>query len=90
MSFEQKFYCNPYRNNYFCSVVNKHTMAHHQDEGKKEINVNSLYYVVGVVFGLLTGAVLEVGVKWIIVGGILGLLTAALFVTVFVRGREQR
>jgi hypothetical protein len=65
-------------------------MAHHQQEGKKEINVNNLYYVVGVVFGLLTGAVLEVGVKWIIVGAVLGLLTAALFVAVFVRGREQR
>lgn len=65
-------------------------MAHHQEEEKKEISVNSLYYVVGVVFGLLTGAVLEVGVKWIIVGGVLGLLTAVLFVTVFVRGREQR
>ena len=65
-------------------------MAHHQEEGKKEINVNSLYYLVGVVFGLLTGAVLEVGVKWIIVGGVLGLLTATLFVAVFVRGREQR
>jgi hypothetical protein len=65
-------------------------MAHHQEEGKKEISVNTLYYVVGVVFGLLTGAVLEVGVKWIIVGGVLGLLTAALFVSVFVRGREQR
>lgn len=65
-------------------------MAHHQEEEKKEVNVNTLYYLVGVFFGLLTGAVLDVGIKWVIVGGVLGLLTAALFITVFVRGREQR
>jgi hypothetical protein len=64
-------------------------MAHHHQEEKKEFNVTNLYYLVGLVFGLMTGAVLEVGVKWIIVGGVLGLLTALLFVTVFVRGRGQ-
>ncbi|MDB5154739.1 MAG: hypothetical protein JWR54_3490, partial [Mucilaginibacter sp.] len=30
------------------------------------------------------------GYTWIFVGGVLGLLTAALFLSVFVRGREQR
>ena len=65
-------------------------MAHHQEEKKKEINVSNLYYVVGLFFGLLTGAILDVGIKWVIVGGVLGLLTAVLFITVFVRGREQR
>jgi len=64
-------------------------MAHHHEE-KKEFNVTNLYYLVGLVFGLMTGAVLEVGIKWIIAGGVLGLLTALLYVAVFVRGREQR
>ena len=65
-------------------------MAHHQEEGKKEINVNSLYYLVGLISGLFTGAILGVGYIWIFVGGVLGLLTAALFLSVLVRGREQR
>jgi uncharacterized membrane protein len=64
-------------------------MAQHKEE-KKEFNVTNLYYLVGLVFGLMTGAVLEVGIKYVIVGGVLGLLTALLYVTVFVRGREQR
>ena len=64
-------------------------MTQHQEE-KKEFNVTNLYYLVGLIFGLMTGAVLEMGITWIIVGGVLGLLTALLFVAVFVRGREQR
>ena len=63
-------------------------MAHHHEE--KEKSINNLYYLVGVVCGLFTGAVIEKGITWIIVGGVLGLLTAALFLQVFVRGREQR
>ena len=63
-------------------------MAHHHEE--KEKNIAGLYYLVAVVCGLFTGAVIEKGIAWIIVGGVLGVLTAALFLQVFVRGREQR
>ena len=63
-------------------------MAHHVK--KEEKNIDNLYYLVGLVFGLITGAVLEVGIKWVIVGGVLGLLSSILFLRVFVRGREQR
>jgi len=65
-------------------------MEHHQKEEEKEVNFNALYYLVGLIFGMLTGAILQVGYIWIFVGGVLGLLTAALFVNVLVRGREQR
>ena len=65
-------------------------MAHHQKEEKEEVNFNALYYVVGLISGLFVGAILEKGFTWIFVGGVLGLLTAALFLSVFVRGREQR
>ena len=65
-------------------------MSHYQKEEEKEINFKALYYLVGLVCGLLTGAVIDKGITWIIVGGVLGLLTAALFLSVFVRGREQR
>ena len=64
-------------------------MAHHHEEKKEEINFNALYYLTGLVFGLITGAILDVGYTWVFVGGVLGLLTAALFVSVFVRGRGQ-
>jgi uncharacterized membrane protein len=64
-------------------------MEHHHEEKKEEINFNALYYLTGLIFGLFTGAILDVGYTWVFVGGVLGLLTAALFVSVFVRGRGQ-
>jgi hypothetical protein len=65
-------------------------MAHHLEEKKEEINFNALYYLVGMVSGMFVGAIIDKGYTWIFVGGVLGLLTAALFLSVFVRGREQR
>ncbi|MGZ3765222.1 MAG: hypothetical protein ACXVB0_09955 [Mucilaginibacter sp.] len=65
-------------------------MAHHQKEEKEEINFNALYYLVGMLSGMFVGLVIDKGFTWIFVGGVLGLLTAALFLSVFVRGREQR
>jgi len=63
-------------------------MAHHQKEEEK--NYDFVYYLVGLVCGLFVGAIIDKGFTWIFVGGVLGLLTAALFLSVFVRGREQR
>jgi hypothetical protein len=63
-------------------------MEHHAKEEEKSYNY--LYYVVALVCGLFTGAVIDKGFTWIFVGGVLGLLTAALFLQVFVRGREER
>jgi len=66
-------------------------MAHHHEEPKeKEINFTALYFLVGLLSGMFVGAIIDMGYTWIFVGGVLGLLTAALFVSVFVRGREQR
>jgi membrane associated rhomboid family serine protease len=66
-------------------------MAHHHEEEKKEeVNFNALYYLVGLLSGLFVGVIIDKGYTWIFVGGVLGLLTAALFLSVFVRGREQR
>jgi len=66
-------------------------MEHHHDvKEKEEINFNALYYLVGLLSGLFVGAIIDKGFTWIFVGGVLGLLTAALFLSVFVRGREQR
>ncbi|MBS1524167.1 MAG: hypothetical protein JST19_00875 [Bacteroidetes bacterium] len=63
-------------------------MEHHAKEEEKSYDY--LYYVVALVCGLFTGAVINDGFTWIFVGGVLGLLLAALFLKVFVRGREER
>ena len=59
---------------------------HHKEEEK---SYTYLYYVIGLVFGIITGAVIEKGFVYVLVGGILGLLTAAFFYTFFVKGRED-
>jgi hypothetical protein len=58
----------------------------HQEEEK---NYDFVYYLLGLVTGALTGAILDVGMIWALVGGILGLLTAGLFLNVLVKGREE-
>ena len=65
-------------------------MTEHHKEVKEEINFNALYYLVGMLSGMFVGFIIDKGYEWIFVGGVLGLLTAALFLSVFVRGREQR
>jgi hypothetical protein len=59
----------------------------HQTEEEKSYDY--LYYVIGLVFGMLTGAFLEVGLIWVPVGGVVGLLFASLFLNVLVKGREE-
>lgn len=62
-------------------------MAHHHRK-EEEKNYDFVYYLVGLVSGLFTGAVLQVGMIWALVGGLLGLLTAAFYVKVLTKGRE--
>jgi hypothetical protein len=64
-------------------------MTHHPEKSE-EINYNSLYYLVGLLTGLFIGVVIDCGIGYIVSLGIVGLLFAALFINVFVRGREQR
>lgn len=65
-------------------------MAHSHEEKEKSENIDNLYYLVAAVCGVFTGWVIDKGIVWIFVGLVLGLLTAALFLRVFVRGREER
>jgi len=58
----------------------------HQEEEK---NYDFVYYLLGLVTGVLTGAILDVGMIWALVGGVLGLLSAGLFLNVLVKGREE-
>jgi hypothetical protein len=62
-------------------------MKHHEEN--EQAKYDYIYYLVGLIAGVLTGAVLDVGMLWALVGGVLGLLTAALFLNVLVKGRED-
>lgn len=61
-----------------------------EQQHTKEKNYEYLYYVIGLVFGLITGAIIDNGFIWIPVGGVFGLLTATFFLNVLVRGREDK
>jgi len=62
-------------------------MKHHHKAEKE--NLNYIYYLVGILSGLFTGAIIEVSCVWILVGGILGFLTAAFFVNVLAKSSEE-
>src|SRR5690606_1275230 len=57
-------------------------------ESKKQ-NTDSLYYLLGLLFGLLTFAVCGASFLWILGGGILGLTFAALYLNYLVIGRHE-
>jgi len=61
----------------------------HQHEQEEEKNYDFLYYVFGLITGIFTGAILNVGLEWALVGGVLGLLSGGLFLQVLVKGREK-
>lgn len=63
-------------------------MEHQHEE--KEINVKGLYYVIGLLTGLVTGLIIDNGIGLTIGLGVTGLLFTGLYLTVFVRGREDR
>ncbi|MDB5136175.1 MAG: hypothetical protein JWP37_2778 [Mucilaginibacter sp.] len=65
-------------------------MAHHHEQQEETTNYNSLYYLVGLLTGLFIGVVIDLGITWTLSLGVVGLLFAAFFLSVFVRGREQR
>ena len=62
-------------------------MAHHHHEEEK--NLDSYFYIIGLLAGLFTGAIINKGLIYIPIGGLLGLLTAVLFLKVLVKGRQN-
>lgn len=49
---------------------------------------NSWYYILAIIFGILTALVTTGSIAWAILGAILGLLTAGFYVNVLVEKRE--
>ena len=66
--------------------MNQHEQKEELEEAK---NFDLLYYMIGIVTGVFTGAILDVGMIFALVGGVLGLLSTALYLKVFVKGREE-
>lgn len=64
-----------------------HHHPHHEEEEAKKYDY--LYYVAGLVFGMITGFVVDMSFIWIPIGGVLGLLTAALFANVVAKSSEK-
>jgi hypothetical protein len=63
-------------------------MTHHHNEEEEKSN-DYLYYLVGLLSGLFTGAVIDNGFILVPILGIFGLMFAGFFLNVFVRGREK-
>lgn len=57
---------------------------------KEESNNNFdwVYYVIGLVFGFLTGLVISGSFGWSVLSGILGFIGSAIFVGKIVKGRS--
>jgi uncharacterized membrane protein len=66
--------------------MNQHEQEQENEEAK---NFDFLYYIIGLATGVFTGAILDVGMIWALVGGVLGLLSTALFLKIFVKGRQE-
>jgi succinate-acetate transporter protein len=47
-----------------------------------------VYYILGLVFGILTAAVISGSFGWSILGGIIGFISAAFFLNVLVKDRK--
>jgi hypothetical protein len=59
----------------FASTTFK-VMTQHEEEK----NYDYIYYIVAIVSGMFTGAIIEKGLVWILVGAVLGFLSAALYI----------
>lgn len=55
---------------------------------QEEETNNSWYYILAMIFGILTGLVCTGSIAWALAGAILGLLMALFYVNVLVEKRE--
>ena len=60
-----------------------------ENQEEKKINTDALYYLIGAVFGILTGGFCFKSFGGIIGGLVIGLILTALFVGFLVKGRSE-
>ncbi|WP_069659485.1 hypothetical protein [Arcticibacter eurypsychrophilus] len=58
-------------------------------ENSKQENTNGYYFIIAMVFGVLTGWVTTSSLLYAFFGAIVGLLFAGLFTSAFVKGRHN-
>ncbi len=53
-------------------------------------NTNSLFYIMGIVFGLLTFGLVSESLMWAVIGAAAGFVMAFLFIKAFVHGKSYQ
>ncbi len=64
-------------------------MEKHIEEHSTGKNINSYFYLLGAIFGGLTGVIAQEGFLGAVVGALVGLLFAGFFVSVLLKGRQH-
>ena len=64
-------------------------MEKHIEEHSTEKNTNSYFYLLGAIFGGLTGVLAQEGFFGAVIGIVAGLLFAGFFVGALLKGREH-
>lgn len=64
-------------------------MEKHIEEHSTEKNISSYFYLLGAIFGGLTGVIAQEGFLGAVIGAVAGLLFAGFFVGVLLKGREH-
>lgn len=59
------------------------------EQYNKNEQPEGLYFILAVIFGVLTAWVVTQSLLWVVVGAVLGLLTAGFYVNVLVKGRHD-
>jgi len=64
-------------------------MEKHIEEHSTEKNISSYFYLLGAIFGGLTGVIAQEGFLGAVIGAVAGLLFAGFFVGALLNGREH-
>ncbi|MEC3881567.1 hypothetical protein [Parapedobacter sp. 10938] len=64
-------------------------MEKHIEEQPTAKNINSYFYLLGAVFGGLTGVLAQEGFLGAVIGAVVGLVFAGVFVGALLNGREH-
>lgn len=64
-------------------------MEKHIEDFPEEQNVNSYFYLLGAIFGGITGVIAQEGFLGAVIGIIVGLAFAGFFVGALLKGREH-
>ena len=64
-------------------------MEKHNEEHYNGTSINAYFYLLGALFGGLTGVIAQEGILGAVIGAVAGLLFAGFFVGTLLKGREH-